>query len=34
MLPRPRAPVLRSVYGSLREMAGVRYWGIGMGAVL
>ncbi len=22
------------VYGSLREMAGVRYWGIGMGAVL
>jgi hypothetical protein len=22
------------VYGSLREMAGVRYWGIGMGAIL
>jgi hypothetical protein len=22
------------VYGSLREMAGVRYWGIGIGAVL
>jgi len=22
------------VYGSVREMSGVRYWGIGMGAVL
>ena len=22
------------IYGSLREMAGVRYWGIGIGAVL
>jgi len=22
------------VYGSVREMAGVRYWGIGIGAVL
>ena len=21
-------------YGSLREMAGVRYWGIGIGAIL
>jgi hypothetical protein len=22
------------IYGSLREMAGVRYWGVGLGAVL